>query len=124
MIDGVLKMTNNTFARFFNNCAYNTYAIGNNPQSPDAVHPVNIISTVKLNVQMTSLAFFYDPNPDWVNQEVCYHYIDLVSFTVLKYISLSILLRTVSIWTVMVQSMPWCATLMAALLEPIQWKAL
>ena len=70
VIDGVLKMTNNTFARFFNNCAYNTYAIGNNPMSPDAVHPVNIIRTVKLNVQMTSLAFFYDPNPNWVNQEV------------------------------------------------------
>ena len=56
MIDGVLRVTNNTFARFFNSCSYNTYAIGNNPTEPGAVHPVNIIGTVTLNVQPTSLA--------------------------------------------------------------------
>ena len=70
MIDGVLRMENNTFARFFTNCTYGTYAIGSNPNSPDAVHPVNIIRTVKLNVQLSSLAYFYDPNPAWVNRFV------------------------------------------------------
>ena len=77
VIDGVLKMNNNTFARFFNNCAYSTYAIGNNPESLDAVPPINIIGTTKLNVQLTSLAYFYNPNPAWVNQDVCCSYLSL-----------------------------------------------
>ena len=61
------------FARFLDNdgtCSYDTFAIGNNPLSPDAVHPVVMTGTTRLNSETDSLVFFHDPNPEWIVQEV------------------------------------------------------
>ena len=76
VIDGALYLTNITFARFLYNtpsttCPYNTFAIGNNPLSPDAIHPAILTGTSLLNCDTNSLVFFYDPNPGWITQEVC-----------------------------------------------------
>lgn len=72
VIDGVLNANRVSFARFNNNgdCNYGSYAIGNNPLSPDAVHPVQMRATSKYNVNLDHLAFFYEPNPAWIVQEV------------------------------------------------------
>ena len=71
VIDGVVYANNLTFARFFEtSCNYGTYAIGNNPLSPDAVHPMHMADTAKFNVEKSSLAFFYEPDVAWINQEV------------------------------------------------------
>ena len=73
MIDGVLITRRLSFARFTNDhCNYGTYAIGNNPLSPDAVHPMQMTATSKYNVHLNSLAFFYEPDPEWIVQEVCH----------------------------------------------------
>ena len=73
VIDGVLKSNGISFARFNSNdgCSYGSYAIGNNPLSPDAVHPMHMSATNKYNVDLDSLAFFYEPDPAWIVQEVC-----------------------------------------------------
>ncbi len=80
VIDGVINMERVSFARFFEtNCNYNMVAIANNPLSPDAVHPIHMTSTNKLNVDLDHLAFFYEPDPDWIVQEVSIFYsIDIV----------------------------------------------
>ena len=73
VIDGALLTSDVVFARFTANsedCPYKTFAIGNNPQSPDAVHPAVMTTTTLLNCHPDSLVFFHDPNPDWINQEV------------------------------------------------------
>ena len=65
-----------SFARFFTSgCNYNTVAIANNPLSPDAVHPVHMSGTNKLNVDFDNLAFFYEPKLEWIVQEVCDVYV-------------------------------------------------
>ncbi len=70
-IDGVVHMDRVSFARFTDsNCDYNTVAIANNPLSADAVHPIYMTGTNKLNVGMNNLAFFYEPDPEWIVQEV------------------------------------------------------
>ena len=71
MIDGVVFANNMAFARFFDSgCNYNIYAVGNNPLSPDAVHPIHMTETTLFNVEKDSLAFFYKPNVAWIVQEV------------------------------------------------------
>ena len=72
VIDGRVEATNVTFARFFSptNCPYNVFAIGNNPLSPDAVHPMEMRQTGKINVNRDNIAFYYEPNPAWIVQEV------------------------------------------------------
>ena len=71
VIDGVVNTNGVSFARFFDtSCNYRISAIGNNPLSPDAVHPVHMTSTNKLNVELNSLVFFYEPDLDWITQEV------------------------------------------------------
>lgn len=74
VIDGVVHTSRLVFARFHNNdgCLYSSYAVGNNPLSPDAVHPMQMRATSKFNVAITSLAFFYEPDPEWIVQEVAY----------------------------------------------------
>ena len=43
VIDGVIDASNVTFALNLSNCSnYGVYAIGNNPLSPDAVHPMQL----------------------------------------------------------------------------------
>lgn len=71
-IDGILHITEVSFARFTDNhnCLYGIFAVGNNPLSPDAVHPMQMERTNKFNVALSSLAFFYEPNPEWIVQEV------------------------------------------------------
>ena len=73
VIDGVLNTTRVSFARFINNhsCDYGMFAVGNNPLSPDAVHSMQMVDTTKYSVDMESLAFFYEPDPGWIVQEVC-----------------------------------------------------
>ena len=74
VIDGVLQLTDVMFARFPANsadCHYGTFAIGNNRLSPDAVHPLVISSTTLLDCDTSSLVYFHDPDPTWINQEVC-----------------------------------------------------
>lgn len=73
MIDGVLRLTNITFARFSvisNPCPSGIYAITNNPLSPDAVHPTVMTSISHLNCDENSLVHFHDPDLEWINQEV------------------------------------------------------
>ena len=72
VIDGRVEATKVTFARFFSltNCPYDIFAVGNNPLSPDAVHPMEMRETSKINVTDNNIAFFYEPDPDWVVQEV------------------------------------------------------
>jgi hypothetical protein len=74
VIDGVLLTHRVSFARFTGDqrCSYGAYAVGNNPLSPDAVHPMVMSATSKYNVNISSLAFFYEPDPGWIVQEVCY----------------------------------------------------
>ena len=68
-IDGDAHAENVVFVSFtpLQNCAYGVYAIGNNPLSPDAVHP--------LHLSTDNLAHYYDPDPEWIVQEVrhCYN---------------------------------------------------
>ena len=72
VIDGVVHAVNLSFARFFDlGCDYGIFAIGNNPISPDAVHPMHMRGTAKFNVNLTLLAFFYEPDVKWIVQEVC-----------------------------------------------------
>ena len=78
VIDGVLEANNVTFARFFNltDCDnYGVYAIGNNPLSPDAVHPMQMSCSTRLSTDKESIAYYYPPNPDWIVQEVEDHMI-------------------------------------------------
>ena len=71
VIDGVTRVEGVSFARFFDEgCIYASYAVGNNPLSPDAVHPVHMTGTTKFNVSLSSLVFFYEPNIEWIVQEV------------------------------------------------------
>ncbi len=71
VIDGGVFTTNLTFARFFDaECRYGIYCIGNNPLSPDAVHPMYMTGTSLFNVEKNSLAFFYEPDVGWIVQEV------------------------------------------------------
>ena len=73
VIDGVLLLSKVVFARFTANleeCPYKTFAIGNNPKSPDAVHPAVMTTTTLLNCDTDSLIFFHDPDPQWIKQEV------------------------------------------------------
>ncbi len=46
------------------------YATGNNPESPDAVHPLHMTATNKYSVDIDALAFMYEPDPEWRVQEV------------------------------------------------------
>ena len=72
VIDGVVNMHQVSFARFTTNhsCSYGMYAVANNPESPDAVHPLHLMGTNKYNVDLDALAFFYEPDPYWIVQEV------------------------------------------------------
>ena len=72
VIDGVVNANNISFARFFDlGCDYGIFAVGNNPLSPDAVHPMEMRGTDKISVELTSLVFFYEPDVEWIVQEVC-----------------------------------------------------
>ena len=82
MIDGVLETSNVTFARFFNvtGCSnYGVYAIGNNPLSPDAVHPMQMTGSTRLNTDKESIAHYYPPDPEWIVQEVMHHMIHRIT---------------------------------------------
>ena len=71
MIDGVTDVEGVSFARFFDEgCIYDSFAIGNNPLSPDAVHPMHLTTTTKFNVSLSSLVFYYEPDMEWIVQEV------------------------------------------------------
>ena len=72
VIDGVVEATDVTFARFFNftSCSYGVYAIGNNPISPDAVHPMHLAGSTRISTDKASVAFYYPPDPAWIVQEV------------------------------------------------------
>ena len=71
VIDGVVFANNLAFARFFDSgCSYNIYTVGNNPLSPDGVHPMHMTETTLFNVEKNSLAFFYEPDVAWIVQEV------------------------------------------------------
>ena len=85
-VDGIAMATNVTFAHFAKpqNCEYNSALISNNPISPDAVHPLDIMGVIKLDVPQENLVHFYDPNPDWINQEVrSYNYMYITHSNVL-----------------------------------------
>lgn len=71
-IDGDAYAENIVFARFMSldNCMYGAFAVGNNPLSADAVHPLRLASVTKLNVSTDNLAHYYDPDPEWIVQEV------------------------------------------------------
>ena len=72
-----------SFARFFaSSCSYVTVAIGNNPLSPDAVHPVHMTGTNKFNVELDSLVFLYEPDLEWITQEVWLQYMIIISLQV------------------------------------------
>ena len=85
VIDGLLETTNLTFANFYtpSGCEYSVYAVSNNPLSPDAGHPMYMRSSIKVNASFNSLAFFHEPNPNWIVQEVTYHKI-IVNFFLAK----------------------------------------
>lgn len=101
MIDGVTVAERVSFARFFDkDCLYSSYAIGNNPLSPDAMHPMHITMTTKFNVNMSSLIFYYEPNVEWIVQEVIPQYTCYLSISVI--VIIIYIFRTVWIWTVMV----------------------
>ncbi len=72
VIDGVAIARRVSFARFpsRHSCSYGIYAIGNNPESPDAVHPLHMTATNKYSVDIDALAFMYEPDPEWRVQEV------------------------------------------------------
>lgn len=73
VINGVLNTSRLSFARFNrsnHNCMYGVFAVGNNPLSPDAVHPMQMTGTNKYSVDLDSLAFYYEPDPEWIVQEV------------------------------------------------------
>lgn len=80
-VDGKAEASGITFAHFIppSDCSYSSALICNNPLSPDAVHPLEISGVTKINVTQEGLIHFYDPNPDWIVQEVSlhelYHYI-------------------------------------------------
>ncbi len=71
-VDGEATATNITFAHFTPpvDCTYTGALISNNPISPDAVHPLELYSVVKLDTPQNNLVHFYDPNPNWIVQEV------------------------------------------------------
>ena len=71
-VDGEATATNITFAHFTPpvNCTYTSTLISNNPISPDAVHPLELEGVVKLDVPQNNLVYFYDPDPNWIVQEV------------------------------------------------------
>lgn len=71
-VDGQALATNVTFAQFEcpSVCGCEAFAIGNNPLSPDAVHPLELTGAVKLAVPLNKLVFFYNPDPGWIVQEV------------------------------------------------------
>lgn len=102
VIDGVLEVNDVTFARFFNlsDCSnHGVYAIGNNPLSPDAVHPMQVTGCTRLNTDKESIAYYYPPDPEWIVQEVMDHMIHNVNYYVDHYY------RIVLIWIVMVLNM-------------------
>ena len=70
--DGVVNASRVSFARFASDptCSHGVFAVGNNPLSPDAVHPMQMTGTSKYNVDLNSLAFYYEPKPEWIVQEV------------------------------------------------------
>ena len=71
VVDGVTEVERVSFARFFDEgCDYNSYAIANNPLSPDAVHPMHMSTTTKYNVSLSALVFYYEPDVEWIVQEV------------------------------------------------------
>ena len=71
VIDGVTNVESVSFARFFDqDCSYRSFAVGNNPLSPDAVHPMHMTRTTKYNVSLNSLVFYYEPKVEWIVQEV------------------------------------------------------
>ena len=100
VIDGVTKLEEVSFARFYDQgCSYHSFAVGNNPLSPDAMHPMHMIMTTKYNVSLNSLVFYYEPDLEWIVQEVI-----LCSYTNYLVYSQYRMFRTVWIWTVTVQS--------------------
>ena len=71
VIDGVTRVESTSFARFYDQgCNYRSFAVGNNPQSPDAMHPMLMTMTTKYNVSLSSLVFYYEPDVEWIVQEV------------------------------------------------------
>ena len=71
VIDGITNLESVSFARFFDHdCSYRSFAVGNNPLSPDAVHPMHMTRTTKYNATLNSLVFYYEPNVEWIVQEV------------------------------------------------------
>ena len=71
-VDGEVVSTGITLAHFKapNDCTYSAFTITNNPISPDAVHPLQMNEVIKLDIPQENLVYFYDPNPDWIVQEV------------------------------------------------------
>ena len=72
VIDGDFRIINTTFVNFKDRgCRFSDYSVTNNPASPDAVTPLSIQNTKKIDVDEKSLMFFYPPNPAWIVQEDC-----------------------------------------------------
>lgn len=73
-VDGDATAVNLVFAHFNSttDCSYTSALISNNPISPDAVHPLELSGVVKFDVSHDNLIHFYDPDPDWIVQEVVY----------------------------------------------------
>ena len=71
-VDGDAYAENIVLVNFvsLDDCGYGVFAVGNNPLSADAVHPLRLKSITKLNVSTDNLAHYYDPDPEWIVQEV------------------------------------------------------
>eukprot|EP00117_Sycon_ciliatum_P037364 scpid335/ scgid27970/ Fibrocystin-L; Polycystic kidney and hepatic disease 1-like protein 1 len=76
-IRGRMEVSDVAFARFypipssFPGCPVGQFAVMNNDLSPDAMHPLHMERTVRLDVGANNLAFMYPPKLGWINQEDC-----------------------------------------------------
>lgn len=71
-VDGRAEAVGVTFAHFTppTDCSYSSALVTNNPLSPDAVHPLEINNVIQIDVTHENLVHFYDPDPNWIVQEV------------------------------------------------------
>jgi plastocyanin len=72
-IAGQVNLTSVTFARFGNYqpCEHDSFAVGNNELSPDAMHPNYFENTKLIDVDPLKIAHLWPPNPAWIVQEDC-----------------------------------------------------
>ena len=71
-IAGQVNLTSVTFARFSNYqpCGHNSFVVGNNELSPDAMHPNYFEDTGLIDVDPLRIVHLWPPNPAWIVQEV------------------------------------------------------